>query len=127
MNINKNESSIFDEITLQTLVRMSMFQLHDWLKVQVSPYGARAADRAMTILRNLQIALAKYSKGKEFDAVQDKMISVNAKIEKWIRGEYFRVKRIEIFRDRPDLIDKPEQVRQVLRENWEQYYTSRRY
>lgn len=119
--------SEFDQATLVLVARMPRERLAEWVRLQTRPYGVRAADRALDIIKNLQIALHTYSKTHPYDFIQERMLKQLGRIEKWVRLEYERVKFQEIMRDRPDLIDDPKQIKRIVMTNWENYFKSRCY
>ena len=56
----------------------------------------KSLNHAMAMRRNLQQALAAYSKRHKFDIVQEGALSVIIQIERWSRQSYVRGRMMEI-------------------------------
>lgn len=121
-------TSRFNDDHLRLLTQMNQFQIGGWLRSQVKSHGNKSHDYAMTILRELQIALSAYSKrNKEVDRVQIKMLAVNQKIEKWIRLAYIEWKTVDLIKNNSDLTKSPESVKEMAKQSYEKFYIARRY
>ena len=120
-------TSEFCDNDLIMLSRLNRHQVAEWLRIKIRPYGARGADRTLDIIRNLQIALVHYSKKRQFDRVQSRMLGILSKFEKWARLEYYRVKTSEVLKDHPDWATEPEKVKMCIKANWENYFKARCY
>jgi hypothetical protein len=74
----------------------------------------------MTFRRNIQIALAEYSKNnKTLDVVQMGAIQICSWIEKWCRDAYYKMRLEELLRQRADLALKPKKfAKNIIRQEW---------
>lgn len=72
------------------LIALSNYSIND-LSAMMS---GSSVHRAMNKRREIQKALANYSRKHKYDSVQENIIGIIAKIEKWCRAKYVRdVKR----------------------------------
>lgn len=118
----------FTNEELLLISRMNRFQLASWLNAMLQGAGKRRGEAAMEIIRGLQRALARYSEGvAKFDRVQDKMLAVLGKLEKWLRLEYVRVRTPEIIAHNPKLANNPPAVKIKIQSEWESWFKRRSY
>lgn len=116
----------FDRNQLIMVSRMNMVQLASWVRKIVRGTGDRRGERIMDVIRGLQIALARYSHAVgKFDRVQDKMLAILSKLEKWLRLEYVRILTPEMIAKFPKLANDPTAIKHKVHAEWEQYFKRR--
>ena len=117
----------FTNEQLVLISKFNRFQLASWVKNLLANAGAGRGERMMAIINGLQRSLSKYSRGRSFDRVQDKMLAVLSKLEKWLRLEYVRVRTPEIITQFPNLAANPTAVKRKVHAEWEAYFKKRSY
>ena len=118
----------FTENNLSMVSMMNRHQLAGWLHVLLKGSGSRRGERTMDIIRGLQCALSIHSKrvGK-FDRVQDKMLAVLGKMEKWLRLEYVRIRMPEMIAMFPSFPNNPTEIKRRVQADWESYFKRNSY
>lgn len=119
------------DFTNEQLILVSMMnrnQLASWLNKLLGSAGKRRGEGTMDIIHGLQRALSTYSKrvGK-FDRVQDKMLAILGKLEKWLRLDFVKNHTPDIIRCYPKLALNPEAVKRKVLADWENYFKRRSY
>ena len=80
--------------------RMNMFQLHELIK-------GKTIHESLLLRKHLQIALAAYAKHTKYDRVQEKILVICQKIEKWCRLAYMKERlKLEVAKLPKDLKKK---------------------
>lgn len=100
------------QIEFLAISRWKMTDLARWC-------GAHSFRHAMDFKRSLQKALATYSRTHKYDAVQEKMIAIISKLEKWCKKAFIDKQMVTLMRWQPSLIDKPITAKAMARESWE--------
>lgn len=97
------------------LSKMNMFQLHAVVK-------GKSFQQAFQFKRDVQKALAEYSKHHKYDRVQEKTIVILRKIEKWLHTAYVEYKlgfNVAKMRKNKELIDAKRQEIQKVKADFE--------
>lgn len=86
-------------------------------------YGAETALKELMKLRkDMQKALATYSKGKQtLDERQVRAIWMTEMLVRWCGDTYRKVAIRELLNKKPDLVHQPQKLKGLVNNEWEKY------
>lgn len=86
-----------------------------------------AVDHLMKLRRELQVELAKYSKSRAFDLVQQNAVIAGENMARWCKSYFMQWATSEVIRKFPEKATNPNSVKYVTRQMWEEYVARFKY
>jgi hypothetical protein len=107
---------------------MDETQVLDFIKKQCRNMGGSyGVEWLMRFRRHMQEALSQYAKTHKYDGIQHNAIKVNEIIAKYCLKWFRKWAHIELLKQKPDLIHKPQRLKQLLSDACERFVRERSY